>query len=177
MIPAGIKCRALLFAARVLTRAAARCFEAATREERFLRAEAEKIAAAGEAQLSEFIPSFARLSHAEGEAVINGEEPPPELRVALNHYYRLRQEAGEAVLRADPAAARRAVRQALRRASGARNKPHLLPAFTRLLPGFPERGPKAVFIAACAGCGCFCGGQEKGKLGAENARITSVGSR
>ncbi len=109
---------ALLAAARLALIVDARLHAAATREERRRREEAKRIAADGEAALAEFISGWPALAHAEEEAILSGRNLPRRLLHERAMYYRLRHEAGEAVLCADPAAARRAVRDALQRAIG-----------------------------------------------------------
>lgn len=97
---------------------AARLQAAATREERRRREEARRIAADGEAALAEHINGWPALAHAEEEAILSGRNLPPQLLRERAMYFRLRHEAGEAVLCADPAAARRAVLDALSWAAG-----------------------------------------------------------
>ena len=94
---------ALRAAARLALVVAARLQAAATREERRRREEAKRIAADGEAALSEFISGWPALAHAEEEAILSGRNLPRRLLHERAMYYRLRHEAGEAVLCADPA--------------------------------------------------------------------------
>jgi hypothetical protein len=115
---AAIKRAALMRAADLLVTAAERCYGIATADERRRRAAAERIAADGEAALAEFINGYPMLVWAEEEAVVSGCALPPRLVTERAMYDRLRREAGDAVARSDPAAARRAVSDALRRAAG-----------------------------------------------------------
>lgn len=84
MTPPGIKRAALLAAAQALNAAAARCFEAATREERHQRAErvveVEKVVADGESGLAEYVNTPTMLAYAEEELVLAGQAVPDRLR-------------------------------------------------------------------------------------------------
>lgn len=115
---AAIKRAALMRAADLLVTAAERCYGIATADERRRRAAAERIAADGEAALAEFINGWPMLAWAEEEAVVSGRALPPRLVAERAMYERLRATAGDAVARSDPAAARRAVSDALGRAAG-----------------------------------------------------------
>ena len=115
---AAIKRAALMRAATLLVTAAERCYGIATADERRRRAAAERIAADGEAALAEFINGWPALEWAEEEAVVSGRPIPRRLEHERAMYERMRREAGEAARRGDPAAARRAVRDALGRATG-----------------------------------------------------------
>jgi hypothetical protein len=111
--PAYIKKAALLFAARVLNDGAARCFKAATAEERrrweARQAEAERIVADGEAALAEYINGRAMLAHLEEELAISGGTLPRRLRWELNLYLKLRSETALAIENADPETVQAAV--------------------------------------------------------------------
>ncbi len=108
----------LLATARLALIVAARLQAAATREERRRREEARRIAADGEAALAEHVSGWPALACAEENAILSGRNLPPHLLRERAMYFRLRHEAGDAVLCADPAAARRAVDNALSRAVG-----------------------------------------------------------
>ena len=95
--------------ARLAPMVAARLQAAATREERRRREQAKRIAADGETALAEHISGWTALAHAEEEAILAGRHLSDRHARERAMYFRLRHEVGEAVLRSDPAAARRAV--------------------------------------------------------------------
>jgi hypothetical protein len=113
-----LKRRVQLFAAEALVRAAAWCYEAATREERIARearrTDAAQIVAAGEVRLEEFITGYALLNHLAGETALGGAPMPDRMSWELDLWYRLRKEAGAAIRTADPEAAQAVVDKAVR---------------------------------------------------------------